>query len=216
MAANDRDTASAVPYELLMSIQKGTMEYRYRGVSMLKNPFDIALYPLLLEELRPRTLIEIGSHKGGSAMWFADLAARLGFPMAVYSVDLAKVADVIEEEITFLQGDARKLGDVLDDRVLGGLAHPWLVVEDSDHQYQTTLAVLRFFDRWLSAGDYIVVEDGILSDMRAADTYDGGPERAIRTFLGKYGARYSIDRRYCDYFGRNVTWNVNGYIRCER
>jgi len=213
MPTDDVKALSAVPYDLLMEIQKGVMEYRYRGIATLKNPFDLAIYPLLLEELRPRTLIELGSHMGGSALWFADLAARLGFSMQVYSIDLEKVAGVSQEGITFLQGDARRLGDVLDDRLLGGLAHPWLVIEDADHHYETTLAALRFFDRWLLAGDYIVVEDGILSDMRVADLYEGGPARAIDTFLGESGARYSIDRRYCDYFGRNVTWNVNGYLR---
>ena len=29
-----------LPYELLMKIQQGTMAYRYRGVPLLKNPFD--------------------------------------------------------------------------------------------------------------------------------------------------------------------------------
>ena len=55
---------SELPYELLMKIQEGTMAYRYRGVPLLKNPFDLAIYPLLLERARPRTLIEIGSYRG--------------------------------------------------------------------------------------------------------------------------------------------------------
>ena len=25
--------------------------------------------------------------------------------------------------------------------------------------------------------------------------------------------RYEIDRTFCDYYGRNVTWNVDGYLR---
>ena len=67
---------SDLPYELLMKIQQGTMAYRHRGVPLLKNPFDLALYPLLLERARPRTLIEIGSYSGGSALWFADSCRR--------------------------------------------------------------------------------------------------------------------------------------------
>ena len=34
----------------LMTIQRGTMAYRYRGLPLLKNPFDLALYPLLIEQ----------------------------------------------------------------------------------------------------------------------------------------------------------------------
>ncbi len=63
------------------------------------------------------------------------------------------------------------------------------------------------------AGEYIVIEDGILSDMRVAALYDGGPLLAIEQFLERNGGRYEVDRNYCDYFGSNVTWNVNGYLR---
>jgi cephalosporin hydroxylase len=216
MPAETPETSSAVPYPLLMSIQQGTMEYRYRRIPTLKNPFDIAIYPLLLEEARPRTLIEIGSHKGGSAVWFADMGASLGLSMHVYSVDLAKVTAVSHPSVTFLEGDARKLADTFADQFLADLPRPWLVIEDADHHYQTTLEVLRFFDHRLVAGEYLVVEDGILSDMLVAGHYAGGPGRAIDEFLRASDGRYAIDRRYCDYFGRNVTWNVDGYLRRQR
>jgi cephalosporin hydroxylase len=49
--------------------------------------------------------------------------------------------------------------------------------------------------------------------MRVADSYDGGPLRAIHEFLARTAPRYEIDRSLCDYFGPNVTWNVDGYLR---
>lgn len=197
---------SDIPYDLLMKIQQGTLAYRYRGIPMLKNPFDLALYPLLLQQLQPRTLIEIGSHRGGSALWFAD--QRPG--MRVISIDLAPPADASHPSVTFLKGDARDLGAVL---MPDDLERPLLVVEDSDHHCSTTMAVLDYFDRWLRPGEYIVIEDGILSDMRVAEQYGGGPLRAIHEFLARRPGRYEIDRSLCDYFGRNVTWNVDGYLR---
>jgi cephalosporin hydroxylase len=216
MADDVPQTGSAVPYDLLMTIQKGTMDYRYRGIPTLKNPFDLALYPMLLEQTKPRTLMEIGSYKGGSALWFSDLAARLGFPMEVYSIDVAPPADVTRPGITFLTGDAQDLGATLKDELLESLPRPWLVIDDADHSRSTTLAVLRFFDKWLRPGEYIVVEDGIVTDMRVPELYDGGPRQAIQEFLRAHGDRYAIDRTYCDYFGHNVTWNVDGFLRRER
>lgn len=198
-----------LPYELLMKIQHGTMAYRYRGVPMLKNPFDLALYPLLLERAEPATLIEIGTHAGGSAMWLAD--QRPG--MEVLSVDLETPPDVSHPAVRFLRGDAHRLGDVLSGEVMQSLARPLLVVEDSSHHAATTAAVLDFFDPWLRPGEYIVVEDGILTAMRAGDAYGGGPLRAIHDFLARTQGRYEVDRTFCDYFGRNVTWNVDGYLR---
>jgi len=197
---------SDIPYELLMKIQQGTMAYRYRGVPMLKNPFDLALYPMLLDRARPKTLIEIGSHRGGSALWFAD--QRPG--MRVVSIDLEPPSGVTHPAVTFLRGDARDLGATLK---MDSIERPLMVVEDSDHRAGTTAAVLDFFDRWLQVDEYIVIEDGILTAMRVADAYDGGPLRAIHEFLARTDRRYEIDRSLCDTFGRNVTWNVDGYLR---
>lgn len=198
---------SEIPYELLMKIQQGTMAYRYRGVPMLKNPFDLALYPMLLECAQPQTLIEIGTHAGGSALWFAD--QRPG--MQVLSIDLQTPEGVSHPSVEFLRGDAHRLGEVLTD--MESLARPLLVIEDSSHMAGTTAAVLDFFDRWMHPGEYVVVEDGILTDMRVAAAYGGGPLRAIHDFLARTHGRYEIDRTFCDYYGRNVTWNVDGYLR---
>ena len=41
--------------------------------------------------------------------------------------------------------------------------------------------------------------------------------RRIRElFDEKVSGRYEIDRSLCDYFGHNVTWNVDGYLRRVR
>lgn len=44
----------------------------YRGSILLKTPFDLALYPKLIWELQPRTILELGSYQGGSGLWFSD------------------------------------------------------------------------------------------------------------------------------------------------
>lgn len=206
-------THSDIDYELLMKIQQGTMAYRYRGLSLQKNPFDLALYLLLLEKARPRTLIEIGSYEGGSALWFAEQGSILGLNLRVLSIDIKVPSPVASHSVSFLQGDARELASLLTPSLIGALPRPLMVVEDSSHMAGTTAAVLQFFDAWLCPGEYIIIEDGILSDMRVAHLYDGGPLRAIELFLEKRGGRYEVDRELCDYFGRNVTWNVDGYLR---
>jgi cephalosporin hydroxylase len=200
---------SDIPYELLMKIQQGVMAYRYRGIPLLKNPFDLALYPLLLDRAKPRTLIEIGSHSGGSALWFADQVPG----MRVWSIDLQPPSGVAHPAVTFLQGDARNMADVMTPDAMRAIARPLLVVEDSSHLAGTTAAVLDFFDPWLRPGEFVVVEDGILTAMRVAGSYDGGPLRAIHEFVARTSPRYKIDRSLCDYFGANVTWNVDGYLR---
>jgi len=91
-----------------------------------------------------------------------------------------------------------------------------MVIEDADHRPATTLSVLRYFDQWLRAGDCIVVGDGIVEDLFDAAgvaRLEGGPRPAIAQFLHERGADYELDTRLCDYFGANMTWNVNGHLR---
>jgi len=205
--------ATALTKPLLDSIQRGSLRYTYRGVPTIKNPFDWALYPMLLWDTRPATIIEVGSNRGGSALWMADLMRSFGTPCQIHSIDIKPVTDLRIESVTFHGGDARHLEQTLLPEIMLRLPRPLLVIEDSDHQRQTTLAVLRFFDQWLAPGEYIVIEDGIVTAMGDAAMYDGGPHAAIMQFLSERPRRFEIDSRYCDWFGLNVTWNVNGFLR---
>lgn len=160
-----RSWNTALPRETLLRMQQSLHNYSYRGVPMLKDPFDFALYPLLLWKLKPRTVIEIGSKSGGSAMWLADTLINFGLQAQVFSVDIVRVESVSHPRVTFLEGNGRALAESLTPRFLQALPRPWLVIEDADHAYETSSAVLRFFHPWLQPGEYIVIEDGIISDL---------------------------------------------------
>lgn len=209
-----RPFASSVPAEVMDRIQAGVMRTTYHGVPFFKSPFDIALYLQLLSKLRPRTVIEIGTKAGGSALWFADMLSAAGEGRIV-SVDIKPAAVIADPRITFLAGDAKDLGAVLSAELLARSPRPWLVVEDSSHRYPEVAAVLAFFHDHLHSGDYIVVEDGVVSqltDPRYA-IYEDGPNRAVTDFLRAHPDGYRIDEALCDHYGRNVTYNPNGWIR---
>jgi cephalosporin hydroxylase len=189
----------------------GMLKLRYRGVPMFKTPFDVAIYMQLFSKGKPKSILEIGSHRGASALFFADML-RMKVPEGrVVSVDLELPPFARDERVTFLKGDARKLEEVFTPELLASLPHPWMVSEDSAHTYETTIAVLNFFRDKLEVGDYIVVEDGGATDM--AKTYpDGGPNRAVHEFLS-LDDRYEPDPDLCDMFGYNATGHPNGYLR---
>jgi len=185
----------------------------YRSVPCYKSPFDLALYLQLLSSLRPRTIIEIGTKSGGSALFFADMLASHGGGRVI-SIDKEAAPEFTDPRIEFLTGDALSLGNTLSDSMLGALERPWLVVEDSAHLFETSMAVLEFFHSRLEPGDYIVVEDGIvsqLSDVRYLQ-YENGPNRAVSAFMERHPGNYEIDTTLCDFFGRNVTYNPNGWL----
>ncbi len=213
MPPTQRPLASSLAPRNLQSIQRGTLRYTWKGVPCVKNPFDFALYPLLVWQVKPGTIIEIGSNAGGSALWLADLLRLSGLSGTVVSVDIVEVKDVRDPRVRFLRGDANNLAATLSNAVLAQLPRPWLVVEDSSHQYATCLSVMRFFDPLLKPGEYLVIEDGIVDDLGMQQQFDGGPNRAIRKFLEECGGRFLVDVGLCDFFGHNVTWNTNGYLR---
>ncbi len=210
---SEREWRSAIPGNLLTSIQRGTMNYSYKGVPLLKNPFDLAIYPLLIWNTRPRTIIEIGSKDGGSGLWFAEMLDSQEVDGHIHSIDIVKVEGVTHRRLTFYGGDGRDLASTLPPDKLASLRRPWLIIDDADHAYETSIAILRFFHPHLRKGEYIVVEDGIITDMCGEDAPLSGPHQALEEFLGEHGDLYEIDNYYCDFFGSNVTWNSNGYLR---
>lgn len=204
---------TTLPRETLLGIQQSLHNYHYRGVPLLKNPFDFAIYPMLVWKVKPATIFEIGSKSGGSALWFGDMVNSFGIDSHVYSLDIVKVDSVSHPRVTFMEANGRCLDETLTPGFLEGLPRPWLVIEDADHAYETSIAVLRFFHPMLQVGEYIVVEDGVISDLTEDAGCNSGPHRALKEFLKLHQGHYEIDGDYCDFFGYNVTWCTNGFLK---
>jgi cephalosporin hydroxylase len=215
MKSDDQQTFGHVALDkgTAANIQAGVMRYTYRGVPMLKCPFDLALYMQIIWDLKPRTVLEFGSKAGGSALWLADTLANFGLQNTVLrSYDIAPVTSLQDPRIEFLKIDVARPADFIDQHELDSLPRPILIIDDASHQYSHVLTLLSFLHPHLRRGDYVIVEDGII-DRLGMDGFDGGPLRAIREFLERHGDLYRIDRTRCDAFGQNATWNVEGYIQ---
>lgn len=208
---DEKLSISILPKGALLQIQRGIMSYKYRGIDCLKCPFDLAIYQRLLWDQKPRTILELGTWRGGSALWFADIASICGLDCHIYSFDIAGGPDWTDPRITFRQGDVLQVEQVAPSAWVAGLPRPLLVIEDAGHDFEMTYSVLRHFGPLLHPGEYLIVEDGITREMGSDFQYAGGPRRAIQEFL-KSTDQYVIDRSLCDYYGRNVTWNANGYL----
>lgn len=213
LSAAGRPFAADLPPDSLTAIQGGTLRTRYRGRRLAKNPFDLVLYLQLLQNMRPRSIIEIGTSEGGSALWFADQARALGLDCQVVTLDRAAPATPLPD-IRFFTADATDPEGSFPHDVIAGLPRPWLVTEDSAHTHAACSAVLGYFHRLLQPGDRIVIEDGIVADLPGAqyDVYEDGPNRAVAEFLAAHPGAYRIDAELCDFFGHNVTFCPNGWL----
>jgi cephalosporin hydroxylase len=175
--------------DVLLTCQGAQALMRWRDIPLMKNAFDFAIYPMLLAELRPQSIFEVGSGLGASATWFADTLMAQGVACRVHSVDLAKV-QIEHPSVTFHQGDCSNPKQLFDAKLLRSAPHPWLVVEDAHHNVE---AVLEYFHAFLLPGDYLVVED---SDVK---------RDALRKFTASHPGDYLVDTQFTDFFGRNAT-----------
>ena len=174
----------------------------WRGASLLKDPVMLALYPQLLAELRPATVIELGTWEGGSAAWLADMLSCIGVDAQLFSVDLDHDRiRVRHPRATYVRADLTapaSLAPTLGESALRTLPHPWLVIEDA---HVNVYGVLAHFDRQMRRGDYVVAEDLALHR---------GKYLEVKRFAIDRG--YLVDTFYTDMFGYNATWNPNGFL----
>lgn len=210
-----RDFAVALPQSSLMKIQRGTLRTKYKGYRFCKSPFDIALYTQLIQRLKPQTIIEIGTSEGGSAVWFRDQCRLIELETTIYSFDITPPQDFNEQGIVIDQLDACKIREALPPSRFQNLPRPWLIIEDSAHTFEATRSVLNYFNELVKPGDYLVIEDGVVADLPGENyaAYADGPNRAVAEVLLEHPNKYQIDEEFCDFYGHNVTYSPNGWLK---
>jgi len=191
------------------SVSDGHFNVTYRGISMIRCPFDYVLYQMMLFEVKPDLVIEIGTNNGGTTLYLADIMDMIGHG-SIHSIDIEnKTSPIIENNprIKLFRNGWEKY-DVKEAQNFKKI----LIIEDASHTYEDSRDALRKFSQLVSIGSYYVVEDGIVNELGRELSFRGGPLKAIREFLAKNN-NFIVDRRYCDMFGKNATFNVNGYLK---
>lgn len=182
---------------------------RYFGVPTQKNPLDFWVYQELLHVMRPDVIVEVGNKYGGSALALAHLLDLLGHGRLIgVDIDHSGVHQVVRDHprITLIEGDAPEMA-----AKVRGLISPGervLVIEDSSHTYENTLAVLRAYASLISPGDYFIVEDSICHHGLDVGPNPGAYE-AIEAFLAEDDS-FESDRGMESFV---VTWNPRGFLR---
>lgn len=182
--------------ELSMCVSQGTREcMHWKGLPIFKTIYEFSVNQMMIWELSPATVIELGSGTGSSAVWYADLLKLFGNPGQVISLDIHK-PKIEHERVTFIQHNIFQI-DLLFNQ-LQQLPKPWLIIEDAHVNIE---GVLTCFDKLMHEGDYLIIED---SSNKQLD---------IDKFMRLNNNNYKIDTRYTDYFGLNTTSAMNSVFR---
>lgn len=199
----------------LRSIYHGQFKTTYRGVPAWRCPFDYVAYQMILAEVQPDLIIEIGTNEGGGAYYLGDLLTLMG-PGVVHTID---IRDSVHPDVQkhprikfFSSGwDGYDL-----ERETSGFNNI-LVIDDGSHTYEHVLGSLKKFSPKVGRNSYFIVEDGIITDLvdqkiEDAAKFNGGPLRAIKEFTDA-NPSFVIERRWSNMFGKNSTFNVDGYLK---
>jgi len=200
----------------------------YAGVPLSKFPEDLRTYEHILWEDAPDTVVEIGTHAGGSALWFRDrlrtLAeyGRIGRQPRVVTVDVTQ--DGVRERlsradpdwsstITLVEADVCASDTPEQVAALMPAGARCLVVEDSAHEYDTTFAALDGFARFVPPDGYFVVEDGCVDvdGLRASDDWPRGVLPAVHDWLAtRDGCEFAV-RRDLELYG--MSCHPEGFLQ---
>jgi cephalosporin hydroxylase len=200
----------------LNSIYDGTFKVTYRGVPAYRCPFDYLIYQMLIFEVKPDLVIEIGTNFGGSTLYLSDLLKLGNHYGVVHSIDITSKKTSAFSSLFLDTGNVYLFADGWQnyDIDLTKQYKKILVIDDGSHHYQDILGAWQKFSPLVLVGSYYIIEDGVIEDLGMSLKYNGGPLKAIREILPLDG--WIVDRRFCDLFGKNATFNVDGYLKRVR
>ncbi len=193
----------------MYSIYKGHHNVTYRGVRAIRCPFDYVIYQMIIADLKPDLVIEIGTNTGGGALYIADLLETNGNGV-IHTIDIKMQSDILLSKHPRIKlfTDGWENYDLNQAKGYDKV----LVIEDASHMYKDTLGAMVKFAPLVSIDSYLIVEDGIINELGMEKEFEGGPLKAIREFTAA-NKNFEIDRKWCDLFGMNATFNVNGYLK---
>lgn len=193
----------------LTGINEGHHNVSYRGIKCVKCPFDYVIYQMIINEIKPDLIIEIGTKHGGSAFYYADLLNMIGHG-EVHTIDILNDCEdsVKNHERVTIFTDGWENYDLVNANGFDKI----LVIEDSSHTYENTLSAIGKFWHLVSLNSYLIVEDGIIDALGRSKEFNGGPVRAIEEFLN-INDGFKLDLKWINFFGKNATFNTKGYLK---
>lgn len=184
-------------------------ESTWMGTHIKKCPFDTWMYQEILFEVKPDLIIECGTYKGGSAYFLATLCDLMN-KGKIITIDIEDHPNKpVHNRITYLTGStlAPDILNKLDLEVAG--KETVLVILDDDHTCDHVYKEMLAYDKYVTKGSYLLVEDSNINGHPVYPEFGPGPYEAIDKFM-KINANYIIDKTKEKFY---VTFNPNGYLK---
>jgi cephalosporin hydroxylase len=169
---------------------------KWKGLTLMKDPMSLTIYQQLLQDKKFKTIIEVGTFEGGSALWMEDINKMINNDCIIYTLDIdsSKIKIPDNSSIIYKQIDVNNIKSLNFEKI----DHPLLVIEDA---HVNVKEVLEYFNNILKEGDYLFVED----------TIDDEKYEIVANFVKD--KNYLVDTTYCDMWGFNYSYNLNSILK---
>ena len=189
----------------------------FHSVPVLKNPLDLWMMQQIIYEIQPEFIVETGTFRGGSALYFAHLLDGMGLTSSrVLTIDIYNYAQAASAQPLWKKYVEFYMASSVDPALVARIAQSvkgkkTLVVLDSAHHAEHVLAELRMYSPLVTPGSYLVVEDTNLDGVPVMPEIGEGPSAAVRKFLAEGGSKdFEQDASREAYV---LTFNPGGWLR---
>jgi cephalosporin hydroxylase len=210
------ETASDAPEKYLLWYYNNRIwqTTSWLGVPTLKTPTDMWNYQEILVELKPSLVVEFGSCKGGSALFFSSVLRTFGKPYRVFSVDIDanSIYESARQDPNIEFFTSSSVAPAVAERVRqlrGEYPGPVFAILDSDHTMDHVYAEMVLLRPLLQPGDYLIVEDTVINGHPILPNWGPGPHEAVEKYRSNFPDDYTRDLPRENKFG--FTFAQNGF-----
>jgi cephalosporin hydroxylase len=183
---------------------------RWLGAPVWQNVLDLWLIQEAIEEIRPSLLIECGTNRGGSALFYANLFDLIGSGRVI-TIDVERMHELDHPRVEFIEGSSTDPSVI--DRVREAAAEaegPVMVILDSDHREAHVAAELEAYAPVVTPGSLLHVQDGVIDQLTIFRHERPGPLQAIERFLERH-SEFVWERERSEKFV--ITHHPKGWLR---
>lgn len=153
----------------------------------------------LIHEVRPHTILELGSQGGGVAKWLHTLAHGQGLPTVVHSADWGVSGK--GGDVQFWSGDLRKPSGIWPGAVLKNMASPCLVLLRTMGGHEITWSALRSIHKWLRKDAVLCVINEPGADPSVSPEAKQTSAHALLRFVARHPVEYRVLPEFEKHFG---------------
>jgi len=180
---------------------------KWMGINVLKIPLDLWIYQEIIYETKPDVIIECGTGWGGTTLFLANICDYLKHGKII-SIDIVPYERPKHQRIKYLLGPSTSDNIIRNVEKLINKGSRVMVILDSDHRKEYVLKEIKVFSKFVTKGNYLIVEDTNVNGHPVSDDHGPGPYEAVSEFL-KRNRKFQIDKSREKFY---ISQNPNGYL----